>query len=193
MILSELLAPYGEPQRGYHNFQHITEMLAHLETYRSLRRQPGLLTLAILFHDVVYDTSQTGGANERASADVALTYMQAQGYGLRDQSYVHELIMDTTHTARAETSDGRLMQDFDLLSFALAPDFKVTAYGIRREYRHLTELEFWTGRLTVLEWFLDRPALYHTPMIHDQYESRARKNIEAELRWVEQHIEGEFT
>src|SRR6266850_1795575 len=64
-----LTAAYAEPQRVYHNQQHIAECLAQFDAVRHLARQPEAVEVAIWFHDAVYDPK--GADNEEQSANLA--------------------------------------------------------------------------------------------------------------------------
>src|SRR5690349_8065412 len=60
---------YAEPQRHYHNQQHIAECLAELDGARHLAKEPACAELALWFHDAVYDPKS--GENEERSAAMA--------------------------------------------------------------------------------------------------------------------------
>jgi predicted metal-dependent HD superfamily phosphohydrolase len=72
--------------------------------------------------------------------------------------------------------------DADLGILAADPD-RYAAYtvGVRREYAHVPDADFATGRATVLRALLAKPTLFHTGLARDLWEARARANVEAEL------------
>ena len=55
------------------------------------------------------------------------------------------------------------------------------ASAVREEYGHLSDEEFTTGRIAVLEHLLALPALYRTPEAARLWASRAAANLTAEL------------
>ena len=53
--------------------------------------------------------------------------------------------------------------------------------AVRREYAHVTDDDWRTGRAAVLRGFADRPRIYADGLGLDDWEHRARANIAAEL------------
>lgn len=174
---ADLLARYDEPWRGYHNRQHIAEALA------ALRLLGGGLPeqVAIWFHDAVYGLAP--GADERASADLAVEVLSGLGMPRSVTAQVRRLVLVTEHH-RPAVGDmpGAYVSDADMA--ILAADelrYDESVRGIRLEYSHLDDAEFNTGRIAVLEGFLAMPVIYHTPLGRDRWEERARANIAREL------------
>src|SRR6185436_9293929 len=71
----KLTAAYAEPQRHYHNQQHIAECLAEFDRARHLTQQPVELELALWFHDAVYEPKASD--NEEQSAALAQHCLEA--------------------------------------------------------------------------------------------------------------------
>ncbi|HLO95774.1 MAG TPA: N-methyl-D-aspartate receptor NMDAR2C subunit, partial [Burkholderiaceae bacterium] len=76
-LFERLLAAWDQPQRHYHARQHLSECLAALAQWRHLAREPGLLALALWFHDGVYEPRAPD--NEARSADWAREALPALG------------------------------------------------------------------------------------------------------------------
>jgi predicted metal-dependent HD superfamily phosphohydrolase len=53
--------------------------------------------------------------------------------------------------------------------------------AVRREYAHVSDADFATGRGLVLRDLLAKPALFQTRHGHDAWEATARANLLAEL------------
>jgi predicted metal-dependent HD superfamily phosphohydrolase len=55
------------------------------------------------------------------------------------------------------------------------------AAAIRREYAWLPEARYRTGRIAVLQQFLQRRFIYHTGPMRQEREEQARKNLVSEI------------
>src|SRR5689334_10156503 len=77
-VLEDLVRAYGEPHRHYHTLYHIAALLALLDRHGSDGSDREALTLAILFHDVVYDPARPD--NEEASAAWATARLDGLGF-----------------------------------------------------------------------------------------------------------------
>src|SRR5215468_6790791 len=69
LVLDELVAAYLEPARQYHTLEHIAQLLRLLEEHGQAVIDRDAVTLAIIFHDAVYDPRRND--NEQASAALA--------------------------------------------------------------------------------------------------------------------------
>src|SRR5438445_1363039 len=74
-----LMTVYAEPQRHYHNQQHIAECLTEFDQALHLARRPVEAELALWFHDAVYDPIR--GDNEEQSAALAKRCLVEAGMG----------------------------------------------------------------------------------------------------------------
>ena len=70
----------------------------------------------------------------------------------------------------------------DLAVLAASPgSYSDYARNVRREYAHVGDRDWVTGRGAVLRSFLARPAIYAPCLALDDWEQRARGNLTAEL------------
>jgi predicted metal-dependent HD superfamily phosphohydrolase len=176
-------AAYSEPHRHYHVQRHLDECLAQLDEVRGLgERDRRLLCWAILWHDAVYEPGLRN--NERRSAELAQSELAGCGVPQEDSAEVARLIL-LTERHRAEPGDrlGALMVSIDLAILGSDPD----RYGeyiadVRREYSHVPEPLWRTGRALVLKRLLEADPLFPDPVFRSQLEEQARRNMEAELK-----------
>jgi len=175
-----LTKAYAEPQRHYHNHQHIAECLAEFDSARHLTQQPAAVELALWFHDAVYDP--TAGDNEEQSAAMARNCLEAEGTsGLA--AIVSDLVMATKSHSTEAGPDAALMVDVDLSILGQGePRFAEYEAQIREEYRSVPKLIFNFKRAEILERFLARSRIYATDFFATNYEEQARRNLEGSIR-----------
>ncbi len=182
LILSSLIAAYDDDSRHYHNLTHLAAMLRGLAEHGGHARDPDAITLAILFHDAIYDATRND--NEVASARLTQLHLTDLCVPAAMRVRVETLILATRHGAEpsADDPDAALMVDLDLAILA-APGDRYAAYreGVRREYAHLPDEVFRPGRAEVLMGFLMRAPLYTTPALAALWETKARANLMAEI------------
>ena len=175
-LLRSLLGRYAEPHRKYHTLQHLEACLKHFEAVRHTATHPAEIELALWFHDAVYDIP--GAGNEAQSADWARDVLQAAGASTEVAARVHALVMATGHKTRPQTPDQEILLDVDLAILG-APPARFDAYEtqIRAEYASVPEATFRKGRRHILEEFLARQPIFHTPYFSSRYEAQARTNL----------------
>ncbi|WP_159994656.1 hypothetical protein [Roseomonas sp. 18066] len=181
-ILADLRARYARPGRAYHAWPHIEGMLARAAMLSPA--EPLSFTLAILFHDAVYDPRARD--NERQSA--ALMRHVLAGYvdaALLDRA---DALILATETHRlppgdaALVADAALFLDLDLAILAGDPAaFSTYDAAIRREYAHVPEADYRAGRRAVLQKFLDRERIFFSDALGPEAEAVARKNLRAAI------------
>jgi predicted metal-dependent HD superfamily phosphohydrolase len=94
---------------------------------------------------------------------------------------------DTRGNAGMATLAGRrhdtaVMLDADLAILGADPAaYRAYVDGVRVEYRHVDDESWRRGRSAVLESFLHRTQLFHTPTARTRWTARARANLTAEL------------
>jgi len=175
-----LTAAYAEPQRHYHNQQHIAECLAEFDGARSLAQSPEAVELALWFHDAVYDPK--AGDNEERSAAMAGSCLEAHGLSALAPT-VSELVMATKTHITAAGTDAALMVDVDLSILGQGEErFAEYEAQIREEYQSVPSLIFNFKRAEILQRFLARPRLYTTDFFAARYEEKARRNLDASIR-----------
>ena len=181
-----LLARWSEPHRGYHDLAHLDEVLHRLDLLAGETPHPGLVRMAAWFHDAVYDPTTTD--NEERSAELATTTLARLGLEPGLVAEVARLVRVTaTHDVPEGDRDAAVLCDADLAVLASNP-LRYQSYvdGVRREYQHLDDAAFATGRSDVLSRLLDRPQLFRTAYGRRVWEEAARANASAELRSLQQ-------
>ena len=167
-----LLCAYAGADRGYHNLEHLEEVLQWVEQVPLPSPEKDRLSLALFYHDVVYDAHRED--NEQASADWAVRDLGEPGLKLV------ELILDTRHSARPQSDLGRWMVDIDLSVLgASAERFHRYDQGVRHEYAWVPETIFRSRRKEILRQFLERPRIYFTDFFHQRLDGPARANLQA--------------
>lgn len=182
IVLSSLIAAYDEPRRAYHTLVHIGAMLADLDRFGSALAgtEADAVRLAVLFHDAVYDPTRTD--NEDASARLASLQLGSLGVDAALVARVADLVRATQHgVAPPADATAALLVDIDLAVLA-ADSARYDAYAaaIRREYTHVPDDAFRTGRRRVLDGFRARRFIYATPALRSLFEQRARENLARE-------------
>ena len=180
-LYEQLLQAYSEPQRHYHTLQHLAECLQLQSESAHLAQRPAEISIALWFHDAVYDVKAHD--NEAHSADWAVAALQAAGVSVEVQTRVHALIMATEHTAVPLAGDAALLVDIDLAILGAAPArFAEYEQQIRQEYAWVPEDVFVEKRRAVLQGFMSRPHIYNTTFFHQMLENQARANLQKTLQ-----------
>jgi predicted metal-dependent HD superfamily phosphohydrolase len=177
-IRDALLAAYDDSSRGYHDSLHLTEVLGRLDELAraGVAFDATVAELAAWFHDSVYDGERD--AEERSAA-----WAEEAGLEQEDLNEVARLVRVTaTHKPGARDPEGELLCDADLAILA-SPLERYDAYvaGVRRDYAHLSDADFTTGRAAVLHDLAGREQLFHTAYARETWEPAARLNLEREL------------
>ncbi len=183
--LDGLLARHREKHRRYHNATHIAWVIRHVEDLA--RSEPvddlDAIVAAAFYHDAIYEP--TYPANERASARLARRDLTALGWPETRGDRVAAMIEATEHGAEASndpSGDTAVLLDADLAVLGADPaGYATYVSGVRAEYRHLDDDDWRSGRTSVLQGFLERPAIFVTEAGRARWEQRARANIAAEL------------
>ncbi len=204
-----VLLAWNDPARGYHDLEHLSEVLARLTELGALDAEPlepeqvAAAQLAAWFHDVVY-TGAVGsrgagappdpGADERASAARAATTLAHLGVPDQRARQVARLVLVTIdhRPVPGDRAAARLC-DADLAILAASPG-RYARYraGVRRDFAHVGDADFARGRAAVVRSLLRRSefgpdaacALYRCPGTMG-WAARARANLAAELAGLE--------
>ncbi|PPG33650.1 DUF4031 domain-containing protein [Pseudoclavibacter sp. RFBG4] len=189
-LRDELLDAWSAPSRHYHDATHLLSVLDAIDIMRLRAAETGaplaereLLTarLAAWFHDSVYEG--TAGDDERASADLAVERLTALSVDATLVADVERLVLATIVHAVAESDvAGQILMDADLAVLARSEDGYARYVAlVRRDYAHVTDEQWRAGRASVLETLLATPRLFVSPAVPEDWEERARRNLEREL------------
>lgn len=180
---ADLLRRWSEPQRAYHDVEHLADVLTALDALVDPVPRP--IRLAAWFHDAVYDPQRTD--NEERSAELAAVTLPDAGIDPADVAEAARLVrLTATHDPTPDDANGRLLCDADLAILGSSPA-RYARYreDVRREYSHVPEPEFRIGRSRIVRGFLERPEIYRTAAGRDRWELAARRNLRAEIDAVE--------
>lgn len=178
-LFQSLRKAYTEPGRFYHTDVHVAECLRHAKRYGHLAMSLPEIEISIWFHDAVYDTRRND--NEELSAEWAKRELMALGAPLEAISTVAEMIL-ATKTHKSVFPDTNLLLDIDLgVLGASPPIFENYDQGIRNEYSWVPIADYRMGRSKVLASFLERPAIFKTLELKNEYETQARENLHRKL------------
>jgi predicted metal-dependent HD superfamily phosphohydrolase len=176
-------AAYAEPGRHYHDERHLDECLELLNRFPNLdERDRRLLRWAILWHDAIYEPGLTG--NEEQSAELAERELAACGVDPADAAEVARLIR-LTAKHRADPSDqlGAWLVYIDLAILGSdAERYRTYVQDVRREYAHVPDPLWQTGRAAVLKRILEAAPLYPNLDLSALFEDQARANMADELK-----------
>jgi len=178
-----ILDLYDEPDRHYHNIDHIGTMLVVFKSARPKCTMPNEVTLAIIFHDAVYNPRAKD--NEEKSAELAVETLATFGVPKVSLDLIEEFILCTKHHIPTAHPASTLMIDTDL-SILGSPDEEYDKYSraIRAEYSFVSDEDYRVGRTNVLTSFLGRDSIYLLPWFHERFEVQARENIAREIATI---------
>jgi predicted metal-dependent HD superfamily phosphohydrolase len=186
-----LITRYREPHRRYHGVTHLVWVLRHVRELTEHEPVADLaaVRMAVFFHDAVYDPQ--AGDNEHVSARLAESVLgrfaeyPELGWAPDRIAHVTAMIEATaTHElpGNAPRADSAVLLDADLAILGADPAaYRAYVDGVRVEYRHVDDESWRHGRSAVLEGFLRRTELFHTPTARTRWTARARANLTAEL------------
>jgi predicted metal-dependent HD superfamily phosphohydrolase len=186
----DLLARYGEPQRRYHDRRHLAEVLGAVDELAGAAAQPDVVRLAAWFHDAVYDPRAAPGANEEASALLALLVLPDLAVGADQVAAVGALVRLTARHEVVDEGpsnagfrrDAEVLCDADLWILASsAQRYAEYTTDVRAEYAHVPDDLFRSGRAAILRGFAERPRIYRTRAAFARWEEPARANLVREL------------
>jgi predicted metal-dependent HD superfamily phosphohydrolase len=188
-VLDGLLGRLREPHRHYHSATHVMWVLRHVEALLPAadpRTDGDAVRLAALYHDAAYDPRASD--NEAVSAKLARSVAEQLGWPQPRADLVHALVLATAlggEVPRRDEPDHDaycVLLDADLAILGAEPnDYRAYVNGVRREYAHVSDDDWRTGRSAVLRHLLDLDPLYRSDTMRRARMARARANMAAEL------------
>lgn len=199
ILKNEIVKNLFGKDRFYHNWLHPIELWENFlkldEEFKLTKMfivDSRVVNLAILYHDVIYDTRATNGKNEEESFKFMENQLKYTNlcYSKDDHgrkldctgAQIKEAILGTTHKdIQFENPNTNLMLDLDLLGFAKDYEEVIRAGDqIRKEYHWVDEKMFNMARAEIMKSFAGRKNLYRTPEIKAMFEAKAKENLNKE-------------
>jgi predicted metal-dependent HD superfamily phosphohydrolase len=185
-VFDVLISAYTAPERHYHNLEHLSDMFRVAGKLAPSMDDPSAVQLAVWFHDAVYDPRAKD--NEARSGELAVDLLGPIGVPASTIERVVRLVRSTTHLDSNDPPldrDTAALLDADLAILGSAEE-RYTRYAgeIRKEYVWIPEEEYRKGRSGVLRKFMARPRIYNHPLMIEEGEMLARKNMALELEML---------
>ena len=201
-----LLARHRSAGRHYHGVRHVRWVVRHVLALAAeldvddLGDDVDAVVAAAFFHDAVYDVGRDD--NEARSAELAVTTLRDLGWSDDRADRVAAMIVATAHHTDPDADNDRDTDrdtgpDADTgagtdtgTAVLLAADLAVLAAepaayadyvrNVRREYAHLDDDQWRSGRGAVIAGLLRRASIFPPGLGLDSWERRARANLTAE-------------
>jgi predicted metal-dependent HD superfamily phosphohydrolase len=174
-----VVAAWSEPHRRYHDLAHLAAVLGLVGELGGAAADLDAVRLAAWYHDVVYDPERSD--NEQVSAQRARAGLRGLVTDERLDEVERLVLLTAGHDPAPADTDGAVLCDADLAVLAAPPEsYAAYASAVRLEYGHLSDQEFTSGRIAVLEHLLALPTLYRTEAARP-WTDTARANLTAEL------------
>ncbi len=191
-LRDDLLAAYDDSTRGYHDQQHLGEVLERLVELSDEGTDFDweAVLLAAWFHDSVYDGERDAEERSAVWAEEALPPLVAP----ETVTEVARLVrMTETHEPEEQDANGSALSDADLAILAAGPSrYREYVEQVRREFSHIDDDLFAAGRAAVLRDLLRKETLFATDYGKKNWEAAARDNAEAELAGLVIELDAAF-
>lgn len=190
-LLDEVFSAYGNKWRFYHNIEHIAHALQELQWLNSNHNlDKGLnehLLLAILAHDIIYNSEDKEKSDEEQSAIWFNDFAKKNKYPTKDIKTVCDMIDATSHfSANKEKNEGqKILCSIDLAILAQHTSvYDWYTDAIRKEYSFVNDTDFYRGRLKALKSLSSKESLFDSDYF-EHYEDRAKNNLLGEINKIE--------
>ncbi|HET9909921.1 MAG TPA: hypothetical protein VFQ23_24955 [Anaerolineales bacterium] len=187
-LFQMLKEKYSEKSRFYHNLSHIKTLLSLFESLHNKIQEHNAIRFAIWFHDVIYDSKRSD--NEEESARLVVEVLHKLQVNIETIEIVKEMILATkNHNGKNLTHDVKLFLDMDLAILGTSEEiYKEYSKAIREEYSWASDAIYRSGRERVLRSFIERERIYLTHEMEVRYAEQARKNIDNEIKSLQENI-----
>lgn len=181
---------YSEPERYYHNADHIEWCLKLLHQHLDKGVHREEVELALWFHDAVYDARKHD--NEEQSAVLAEKVIGEHGASLKAIERISGMIRATANHLSTDglSNDANLLLDIDISILGSTPSmFEAYDSGIRREYSWVPAENYYKSRIRVLQSFASQKRLFNTDRYRNLFEAQARINIIVKLEQLRAELQ----
>lgn len=173
---AQLLNCYQEPQRFYHNTEHLINVLELLDFAKQnitiADNVADIIELALWYHDSVYDPTKHD--NEEKSVELFLSHSEQLNLNKEIIDNVKRLIMVTKCHFKASGLDEEIIADCDLATLGYSPEiYNAYEVNVRKEYEGFPMSE----RKKFLESFIQNTPIFKTSLFRDKFEEQAIKNL----------------
>ena len=179
----KIINAYSSPHRSYHTLGHLHHCFAILDQIPYEIEEKNDIRFAIWFHDFIYDPKSE--SNEHQSAEIAYKWLHS--LGVSNPEHVRSLIESTANYLEPakDVLTYQVLHDIDL--GILASDEKIYieySKGIREEYGHLNDKQFFLAREKFLNSLMELDSLFALEAFEHRWEEKARKNISKEIKKI---------
>jgi predicted metal-dependent HD superfamily phosphohydrolase len=147
--LKEILNKWNEPHRGYHNIEHLKDLLRQIGKVDSEEKE--LLVLVSLFHDIIYEPNKND--NEEKSAEF---FLNSTTNIKPEIELVYQTILDT----KKHESSNSLSKKFNEMDMKVVTrgfnELMKWEEGIRKEYSMYSDSDYKKGRIEFLKSLLKK-------------------------------------
>jgi predicted metal-dependent HD superfamily phosphohydrolase len=177
-LWTEVDTSYSGKNRHYHTLAHLDNFYTQLRKCRQEVADWETLVVAMVYHDVVYNS--TDHRDEERSADLAVQRLQEIHFPAAQVEKCRLLILATKSHALSTDKDTNLFNDADMSILGLSlPVYQAYVTNVGLEYAQYPN--FKAGRKKVLGYFLEMKQIFKTDFFHGLYEAQARQNIAWEI------------
>lgn len=176
---------YSEPHRYYHNFSHLEHCFSELDHLILSDEEKRIISLAIWFHDIVYDTHSLNNEEKSAQLFIEIAKQLLLPNDLIDQ--VNRFILETKYV---DSSIDRswlcdLFLDIDLSILGQSSDlYQKYTQQIKQEYSWVPQNIYNTKRVEILKRILNSNPIYNNIHLGMKYEVQAKINLAAEIDFL---------
>ncbi len=171
---------HGAKNRYYHNLSHLEHLYHSLVEVKIHIRDWDILLFALFYHDYIYNVLKQD--NEEQSAKKVIEILHSLNIEKNRITHCEEIILATKGHNISKNSDVNYFTDADLS--ILGSDWKnYTTYfsNVRKEYKYYPDFLYNKGRIKVLQHFIKMPRIFKTDYFYNQFESRAKDNLQQEI------------
>lgn len=184
---ARLIERHNEPHRHYHTTDHVLEVLDAIEQLSDplsmSTEDVATAQVAAWYHDAIYKPLAAPGANEVASAELAVEELGPLGASGHLISGVDHIIRSTaTHKVENPTNSALLaLCDADLwILGASQRRFDKYCQQVRKEYSDLSDSQYNSARHDMLTK-LGSGVIYSSTWAQQNWSTRAKENLKREL------------
>ena len=179
-LWQEITAHYQHRKRHYHTLQHLSNLLAQLQSVKEQLADWDSILFALYYHDIIYNVIRKD--NEEKSAVFAAKRMRAISVPANIIDSCTVKIAATKHHAPGPDGDCNYFTDADLSILGQAwPVYTDYCKSIRKEYAVYPDIMYNPGRKKVLQHFLQMDRIFKTTWFFERFERQAKQNLQREL------------